>query len=665
MERPLDASTVEGWLLAWSRLEELVTEAAALAMIAYTIDTSDAEKEKDHLRFSTEILPKMEERSVELARRFVALGYSTPELATTLARFRTSIEIFREANVPLFSELEELSARYQRITGSMTVEWDGVERPLPQLQPFLKSPDRAVRERAFRGCHAAVHRGARRPGGAVRPDVRAAAAGGAQRGLRQLPRLHLPGQVPLRLHPGRCASAFTRPSRRRSRRPWRGCSSIGAGGSASTCSGRGTWRSIPYRATPLRPFETVEQFVGTARRVFDRVDPVLGGQFQTMIDERLLDLDSRKGKAPGGYCETLHFRGRPFIFMNAVGLVDDVMTLLHEAGHAFHAFASHRQPLIWQRHPGLGSGRAGIHVHGAARVAASGAAHRLLHARGPPRARGSSTWRTCCSAWSTSRRWTRSRPGSTPPDGGDAAARDEAWLRIRSRFERGVDWSGLETERVARWYRQLHIFMYPFYYIEYGIAQLGALQIWRNSLDGSRRGRGAAIVRRSRSARSGASPRCTGRRAPSSRSTPASSASWSSWSRTRSSRSGSSSPAWRSRNRSYGRGPRVKPGKPTLVASRPRRRKIPPRAGAAAPSARHVMRRTWMAKEEGIEMEGVVTEVLPDRNYRVMLENGHEILAYAAGKMSKFKIRVLEGDRVSVVLSPYDLTRGRVIYRHK
>lgn len=73
----------------------------------------------------------------------------------------------------------------------------------------------------------------------------------------------------------------------------------------------------------------------------------------------------------------------------------------------------------------------------------------------------------------------------------------------------------------------------------------------------------------------------------------------------------------------------------------------------------------WMAKEEGIEMEGVVTEVLPDRNYRVLLENGHSVLAYAAGKMSKFKIRVLEGDRVSVVLSPYDLTRGRVIYRHK
>jgi translation initiation factor IF-1 len=92
---------------------------------------------------------------------------------------------------------------------------------------------------------------------------------------------------------------------------------------------------------------------------------------------------------------------------------------------------------------------------------------------------------------------------------------------------------------------------------------------------------------------------------------------------------------------------------------------LPEPPGAAAPSARSPMWRDWMAKEEGIEMEGVVTEVLPDRNYRVMLENGHEILAYAAGKMSKFKIRVLEGDRVSVVLSPYDLTRGRVIYRHK
>jgi oligoendopeptidase F len=480
-QRTLDDSTVESWLRAWSRLEELVTEAAAEAMIAYTIDTSDPEKEKNHLRFSTEVLPKMEERSVELARRFVALGYERPELATTLARFRTSIEIFREANVPIFAELEELSARYQRITGSMTVEWEGVERPLPQLQPFLKSPDRAVRERAFRAATQPYieERGALAGLFDRMFELRQRAARNA--GFANYRDYVFPAKFRFDYTPADCerfheaveetaTPAVARVLEHRRRRlgldrlrPW-------------------DLAVDPYRSEALRPFDTVEEFVTTARRVFDRVDPVLGGQFQTMIDERLLDLDSRKGKAPGGYCETLHFRGRPFIFMNAVGLVDDVMTLLHEAGHAFHAFAAHRQPLIWQRHPGSES----------AELASM--SMELLASRHLAQPTGYFTPEDHRGAWlehledvlislvhiasvDAFQTWIY-----TDPDGGDAAARDEAWLRIRSRFERGVDWTGLERERVARWYRQLHIFMYPFYYIEYGIAQVGALQIWRNSL---------------------------------------------------------------------------------------------------------------------------------------------------------------------------------------
>jgi oligoendopeptidase F len=481
LERPLDASTLEEWLSAWSRLEELVTEAAAQAMIAYTIDTSDAEKEKDHLRFSTEILPKMEERSVELARRFVALGHSTPELATTLARFRTSIEIFREANIPLFSELEELSARYQRITGSMTVTWDGEERPLPQLQPFLKSPDRAIRERAFRAATQPYmeERGALAGLFDRMFELRQRAARNA--GFANFRDYIFPAKFRFDYTPADCerfheavertaAPAVARiMEHRRQRlgldalRPW-------------------DLAVDPYRAAPLRPFETVDQFVGAARRVFDQVDPVLGDQFQTMIDERLLDLDSRKGKAPGGYCETLHFRGRPFIFMNAVGLVDDVMTLLHEAGHAFHAFASHRQPLIWQRHPG--SEAAELASMSMELLASPHLAKPIGYFTPDDHRRAwlehledvllSLVHIASVDAFQT---WIY-----TSPDGADAVARDEAWLRIRSRFEHGVDWSGLERERVARWYRQLHIFMYPFYYIEYGIAQIGALQIWRNSL---------------------------------------------------------------------------------------------------------------------------------------------------------------------------------------
>jgi oligoendopeptidase F len=243
----------------------------------------------------------------------------------------------------------------------------------------------------------------------------------------------------------------------------------------------------PYREKPLRPFVDAGELVVKARRVFERVDPSLGREFQTMIDEGLLDLESRKGKAPGGYCETLHFHGRPFIFMNAVGLVEDVMTLLHEAGHAFHTFASHQLPLIWLRHPG--SEAAELASMSMEFLAAP-------HLRQPT---GFFTVEDARSAWlehledvllslvhiasvDAFQTWIY-----TSGKGGDAAARDQAWLDLRRRFERGVDWSGLDQERIARWYRQLHIFMYPFYYIEYGIAQLGALQVWRNSLENSRR----------------------------------------------------------------------------------------------------------------------------------------------------------------------------------
>ncbi|MGH7508466.1 MAG: M3 family oligoendopeptidase [Gemmatimonadales bacterium] len=479
--RQLEPSNIGDWLRAWSTLEELVTEAAARAMIAYTIDTGDAEKEADHLRFSTEVLPRMEERSVELARRLVDSGYSTPDLATTLARFRTQIEIFRDENVPIFAELEEHSARYQRITGSITVDWDGVERPLPHLQPFLKSPDRAIRERAFRAASQPYID--RREELNVLFDrmfqLRMQAARNA--GFADFRDYTFQAKFRFDYTPADCerfhdavetavAPAVERVLQSRRKRlgldvlrPW-------------------DLAVDPYRAKALRPFSNDAEFVGTAQRVFDRVDPSLGREFQTMIDEGLLDLDSRKGKAPGGYCETLHFQGRPFIFMNAVGLVDDVMTLLHEAGHAFHAFAAHEQPLIWQRHPGSE----------AAELASM--SMELLAAPHLTQPVGYFTAEDARSAWlehledvllslvhiasvDAFQTWIY-----TSGHGGDAAARDAEWLRLRSRFERGVDWSGLDRERVARWYRQLHIFMYPFYYIEYGIAQIGALQIWRNSL---------------------------------------------------------------------------------------------------------------------------------------------------------------------------------------
>ena len=228
-------------------------------MIAYTIDTSDPEKEADHLRFSTEMLPKMEERSVELARRLVESGYRTPALETTLARFRTSIEIFREANVPIFSELEELSARYQRITGSMTVEWEGQERPLPQLQPFLKSPDRTVRERAFRAAAAALHRAARRAWPRCSTGCTSCASG--RRGTPASPTSGTTSFPPSSASttPRRTASASTTRSRRRWRRRSSGCSRVRR--RRLSLDELRPWDLAvdPYRKTPLRPFATTER----------------------------------------------------------------------------------------------------------------------------------------------------------------------------------------------------------------------------------------------------------------------------------------------------------------------------------------------------------------------------------------------------------------------
>src|SRR6478735_1569257 len=466
-ERPLDRSTATGWLKEWSDFESALTEAAAVAMAAYTCDTEDAAKRDRYQRFSGNILPRAEEESVGLAKRLVALDQVPAGMELPVRRFREQIAIFREANVPLFAEGEKQGSEYQAITGSFTASWEGEELPLPQLGPFLMDVDRGVRERAFRASTAPY----------VTARDQLAAVFDKQYALRQQIAKHagypefeaytFASKQRFDYTPADCrrwhesVESAVLPAierlhaRRRARlgidplRPWD--MSVDTSGRAA-----------------LRPFSTDAELIGTTRRIFDQVDG---------------DLGSRKGKAPGGYCETFHERGRPFIFMNAAGTQQDVMTLLHEAGHSFHAFASHRLPYLWQRHPTM------------EQAELASMAMELLAFDGLRKERGGFY---DAAEWGRARRdhledvlLTLAHVASvdafqswiyTSGEGHDAQARDAAWLRIRARFERGIDWSGLERERVARWYRQLHIFLYPFYYIEYGIAQIGALQVWRHSL---------------------------------------------------------------------------------------------------------------------------------------------------------------------------------------
>lgn len=482
-ERPLDNNNVEAWLREWSTLDELVLEAASMSGVAYTINTADSKAEAAYLRFTSEIAPRVKEQQVRLSKRLVERGYSRDDLATMLRRFQNQIDLYRAENLPLQSEIAKLNARYQKITGGMTVDWEGDEKTLPQLQPFLLDTDRDVRERAFRlGAQPYIeHRDELAALFDEQYAVRAKIAKNAgfenyrDYIFREKNRFDYTPEDCERFHEAveqTVAPAVERIYERRRQhmgleklRPW-------------------DTEVDPEGRPALKPFTDVTEFVERAVGIFGKVDPTLGGYFDQMAEKRLLDLESRKGKAPGGYCTSYPHRGLPFIFMNSVGVGGDVRTLLHEAGHAFHVFEAHAQPLIWQRHPGSEMAEVAsmsmelltapylAREDGGYYSAADATRARIEHLEGILEILAHIASVDAFQHWIY-----------TSGEGDGATARDEAWLKIRSRFEPGIDWSGLDTERIARWYRQLHIFLYPFYYIEYGIAQLGALQVWRNSLN--------------------------------------------------------------------------------------------------------------------------------------------------------------------------------------
>jgi oligoendopeptidase F len=478
------------WLAEWSRLQEIVEEAATQAMIAYTCDTADPEKEAANLRWSSEIFPLVLEQHVRLSRRLVETGFTSADLETVLREFRADIAIFRTENLPLMSEVEELVARYQKVAGGLEVEWDGERRTVPQLQPFLKVRDRDVRERAFRS-GAAAYMEQRSELAAVFDRMYTARESIARNaGFANFMEYAFAAKHRFDYTPDDCIRFHAAVERT--------VAPVVARLMEHRRQALGIDRVRPWDTQvqletrdPIRPFATAEELVTPTLRIFEALDPELGAQFREMAAEGLLDLESRAGKAPGGYCTKLAWRGKPFIFMNAVGVPDDVNTLVHEAGHCFHDFAAHRQPFIWQRSTS----------HEAAELASMSmellVVPHLAKPLGfytPDQARAVEIEQledvlsslVHIASVDAFQHWIY-----TSGHGHDAVARDNAWLSTRARFESGVDWSGLDAERVSRWYRQLHIFELPFYYIEYGLAQLGALQLWRDA----RRDAPAALAR--------------------------------------------------------------------------------------------------------------------------------------------------------------------------
>ena len=481
--RPLDRDNVESWLADWSRFESLLQEAGSLSHFHYSCNTADKDRAQAWLRFSSEIRPRAEKERTRLRIRLVELGYVRPGLEVVVQKFRNQMELFREVNVPLFAELARESTEWSKTIGAMTVEWDGQEKTPQQMKPYLEDPDRGVRERAFRAMFKPyIDQRDTLAGFFDRMyDMRQRIAENAgfanyrDYAHREKNRFEYTPDDCLRFH--EAVEEAVKPAAARileRRRKHLGVSRLRPWDLAVD----------PQAREPLRPYEDVSDFIARAAAVFGHVDPDFRDYFQRMAGAGLLDLDNRKGKAPGGYCDSLPARKLPLIFMNAVDVDEDVRTLLHESGHSFHSFEAAELPLVFQRHPG------------AEMAEVASMAMELLAApyidrehggyydeAGARRSRrdlleGVILFFPHCASVDALQQWMY-----TNPEGRDADARDRKWLELRRRFEgESVDWGGLEAERIARWYYQPHFFDYPFYYIEYGIAQLGALQVWRNSL---------------------------------------------------------------------------------------------------------------------------------------------------------------------------------------
>lgn len=472
---------LERWLSDLGELNGAVSQEGVERYVAMTCQTDDPEREAAHLAFVRDIEPKLKPIQDEVRTKYLDSPHRAGLPRERYGVFDRAQEnrraLYREANIARETELAELDQQYQKIIGAMTVHFRGEERTPAQMTPFLEETDRALRQAAWEPVAArrlvdrdalddlfdrmvAIRQEIAREAGfpsfteyayrlRERFDYGVAEATAFQDAIAEV-------VVPLarEIQEGRREALGLE-----SLRPW-------------------DLAVDPLGRAPLRPFADVEKLAAGSEAIFRDVDPELGAQFAYMRRRGLLDLANRKGKAPGGYQTTLEADRLPFIFMNAVGVDGDVRTMLHEGGHAFHALASRAEPLSAYR-------ESPIEFCEVASMAMEllGARNLDLFYAEPDADRsyrqlleGIVTILPWIATVDAFQHWVYAHPGHSRQE------RRDAWVALLDRFGGNVDWTGHEDARASGWHRQLHIFLYPFYYIEYGIAQLGALQVWLNSL---------------------------------------------------------------------------------------------------------------------------------------------------------------------------------------
>lgn len=483
LDRPINSKQdLEQWLKDMSELDAVVGEDAAWRQIRMTCDTESKPLEQAYAYFMMEILPKIKPVADQLNRKLLNSPFTKEldqqQFFTYLRNVKKDVELFRDENVPIQAEVDVMKQQFGVISGKMTVEVNGKEYTLQQAAKFLESPDRRLREEVYRKVNERRMQDKNTLNHLytqliVKRDQVARNAGfDNYRDYKfvELGRFDYTREDCYQFHDA--VKQYVLPlvneinERKKQKlgvdslRPW-------------------DLDAEPEGVVPLHPFEGGQELLEKSVKCFERVRPFFADCLRRMNSMNHLDLDSRKGKAPGGYNCPLPESGAPFIFMNAAGQMHDVTTMLHEGGHAVHSFLAHNLELsAFKEYP--------MEIAEVASMAME-----LLtmdnwevffdDPEDLKRAKQLQLERTITIfPWIATidkfQHWVYENPQHTEEE------RAENWMRILNEFTSPViDFSGLEEYRRYSWQRQLHLFEVPFYYIEYGIAQLGAIGLWKQS----------------------------------------------------------------------------------------------------------------------------------------------------------------------------------------
>ena len=470
---------LEKWLKSLSELEAFISEDACWRQIKMTCDTTDKSLEASFNFFCMEIQPKMQPYADALNKKLIACPFTadlnTKEYFTYLRSVKKSIELFREANIPIQAELSVLQQQYGTIAGKMTITFKEQEYTLQQAAQFLENPDRAIREEVYRKIQVRRlqdkdkldelydklivlrNKEAINAGFDNYRDYRFKELGRFDYNKEDCYRFH----EAVKLHVLPLVNDIYKKKQALlgvdKLMPW-------------------DLEAEPQGTKPLHPFQTGEELLNKSIDCFKNLDPFFGDCLTKMNELKHLDLESRQGKAPGGYNCPLAESGAPFIFMNAAGQMHDVTTMVHEGGHAIHSFLSHPLELNgFKEYP--------MEIAEVASMAMElfsmdywetffNNADDLKRAKIHQLERVITIfpWIAIIDKF---QHWIYEHPVHTHEE------RTTSWVNILAEFKDDIiDYSQLDKYRSNSWQRQLHLFEVPFYYIEYGIAQLGAIGMW-------------------------------------------------------------------------------------------------------------------------------------------------------------------------------------------